>query len=153
MRYTQFLNSVQLKISPASSLLCVLLLRSSTLWQKPETRSCSTRAKWPTRRTWGGGWPVWKNLLNSTNTWRDRSLTAAGHCGGFIQFCCIPFVCNFCVNMLSNTDVYIIETLTGCVIVLQIKWIHLIKAVWCLTLLRYNIPDIAYNSCSFRKHC
>lgn len=57
----------------------ILLLRSNTSWQKPGTKSCSTRARWRTRRTWGGGWPVWRNPSNSTSTWSDRSFTAAGH--------------------------------------------------------------------------
>lgn len=82
------------KIGPALNKFCSFgdyepfifshAFRSNTLWQKPETRSCSTRVKWRTRRTWGGGWPVWKNLWSSTSTWRDRSLTAAGRHEGLV---------------------------------------------------------------------
>lgn len=82
------------KIGPALNKFCSFgdyepfifshAFRSNTLWQKPETRSCSTRVKWRTRRTWGGGWPVWKNLWSSTSTWKDRSLTAAGRHEGLV---------------------------------------------------------------------
>lgn len=59
-------------------LLCFVVIRSNILWQRPETRSCSTRARWQMRQIWGGVWPIWRNLWSSMNTWRDRSLTR--HC-------------------------------------------------------------------------
>ena len=59
-------------------LVCFPSLRCNTSWQKPGTRSCSTRVRWRTRRTCGGGWRVWRNPWSSTSTWRDRSSTAAG---------------------------------------------------------------------------
>lgn len=76
--------SAAIKVLMSQFFPCFLLFRSNTLWQKPETRSCSIRAKWRTRQTWGGDWPVWRNLSNSTSTWRDRSFAAAGRHEHFV---------------------------------------------------------------------